>query len=59
MTSSSLTELLADLLSEYNDDAHHNYRIRSYEEAGVLTTDEGFIVYCYDGEFQVTVIRSK
>lgn len=32
---------------------------RSFEDAGVLTNDEGFIVYVDGREFQVTIVRSK
>lgn len=32
----------------------------SYEDAGVLTTDAGFIIYTQDGrQFQVTIIQSR
>lgn len=34
--------------------------VRSYEEAGVLTRDAGFIVSMEDGsEYQITVVRSR
>ena len=35
-------------------------RIRTYEEAGMLTRDAGIVVYLHDGtEYQVTVMRRR
>lgn len=35
-------------------------RIRTYEEAGMLTRDTGFVVYLDDGsEYQVTVLQRR
>jgi len=35
-------------------------RIKTYEEAGVLTTDPGLVVTMDDGaEFQVTIVQSR
>jgi len=34
--------------------------VQSFEEAGVMTSDDGFVVRLKDGsEFQVTVVKSK
>ena len=35
-------------------------RIRTYEEAGVLTRDAGLIIRMQDGsEFQITIVQSR
>ena len=34
-------------------------RVRTYEEEGVLTHDAGLVVTTSDGEFQLTIIRSR
>lgn len=44
-------------------DAEFPQRVRdiaTYQEAGILTTDKGFVITFDDGsEFQITIIRSK
>ena len=35
-------------------------RISSFDDAGILTTDEGLVLSMNDGtEFQITIVRSK
>ena len=34
-------------------------RIESFEEAGILTRDSGFILKTEEGEFQITIVRSR
>jgi hypothetical protein len=35
-------------------------RIRSFEEAGVITSNEGFVITFPNGEeFQITIVRSN
>ena len=43
-----------------NDDCPLVEGVTSYQDAGVLTSDEGFVVKMSDGaEYQITVVRSK
>ena len=34
-------------------------RVRTFEEEGVLTYDAGLVITTADGEFQVTIVRSR
>jgi len=34
-------------------------RVQSYADAGVLTTDAGFVIQMSNREFQVTIVRSR
>jgi len=34
-------------------------RIRTYEEEGVLTHNAGLVITTTDGEFQLTIVRSR
>ena len=60
ITESSLTELLADLLTSETDSSDCVARVTTYEEAGVFTNDAGLVVRMTDGkEFQITIKRSR
>ena len=34
-------------------------RVRTFEEEGVLTSDAGLVITTADGEFQLTIVRSR
>lgn len=52
-----MVELLRTLLEE---ELTEESRIQTFQEAGLLTRDEGLVVRLPDGnEFQITVIQSK
>jgi hypothetical protein len=34
-------------------------RVRTYEEEGVLTHNAGLVITTTDGEFQLTIVRSR
>ena len=34
-------------------------RVRTFEEEGVLTHDAGLVITTTDGEFQLTIVRSR
>lgn len=36
-----------------------DFKIQTFEEAGVLTRDAGFVLKISGREFQVTIVRSK
>jgi len=60
MTTADVAALIRDVIYE-NDDAYQAVSsIRSYDEAGVLTTDDGLVIRDNAGnEFQVTVVQSR
>jgi len=41
------------------DDLADVKRVRTYEEEGVLTHDAGLVITTTDGEFQLTIVRSR
>lgn len=48
------------VLLEHSDDTISFDSVRSYEDAGVLTTDRGLVVRLSNGqEFQITIVRSR
>jgi hypothetical protein len=52
--------MLRDLLeSDEVADDHGRMRVRSFEEAGVLSGKEGLVVRTKDAEFQITIVRSR
>jgi len=52
-----MVELLRTLLEE---ELTENSRIQTFQEAGLLTHDEGLVVRLPDrNEFQITVVQSK
>ncbi len=64
MTDHEFAQSLAQVLS--GEDADDEFpdpaigRIASFEKAGVLTRDAGFVVRLEDGsEFQITVVQSR
>lgn len=57
MTEKEVQDLLQMLLEE---ELSEGARVRSFEEAGVLTRDAGLVVRLPDGsEFQITIVRSR
>ena len=54
MTTTDLLDLLTDAIT----DEHPGARVRTYDEAGVLTRDKGLVVRLPGGgEFRITVQR--
>ena len=41
------------------DDLADVKRVRTFDEEGVLTRDAGLVITTADGEFQLTIIRSR
>lgn len=46
-----------DLYDAY--DVNYKISAKTFEEAGVLTRDEGLVVTVFGKEFQITIVRSK
>jgi hypothetical protein len=61
MTEEALEELLTQALEDFADenDEVPRLRIRTFEEAGVLTRNRGLVLRIDDAEFQVQVVRSR
>lgn len=53
MTITDLKELMRELLED------EGLKVTTYEEEGLLTWDEGFVVKTEDSEFQITIVQSK
>jgi hypothetical protein len=59
-TEADMRELLADLLLDDEDLAAGRRDVRSFEDSGLLTRNEGLVVRMEDGsEFQVTIVKSR
>ena len=62
MDEKNVVEILKDSLelSSMEDFEDIISRIASFSEAGLLTNDDGLVLYLNDGsEFQITVLRRK
>lgn len=64
MNTEEFAAALEDILDDLDPERDVLYddvtRVRSFEQAGVLTTDQGCVVTMRGGtEFHVTVVRSK
>jgi hypothetical protein len=56
MNEADIQEIIADAIIDRDEIK----RVQSFEEAGVLTTNNGLVVRTSDGsEFQITIIQSK
>ena len=62
-TDETLQNGLAALIRGEADDDEicwENMRVRTYEEAGVMTYDKGLVISLPDGtEYQITIIQSR
>ena len=65
MTEAQLREILAEALTLFEEQAQEAddpifFDSRSFEEAGILTANEGLLVRARDGsEFQLTIVSSR
>lgn len=55
MTTDEVATALADALDAVDGDVD----VKTYADAGVLTTDAGLVLTVGDAEWQVTVVRSR
>ena len=59
----TLQNALIDMMTQGYDDSDvcwESLRIRSYKQAGVMTTDKGVVVGLPGGtEYQITIVRSR
>jgi hypothetical protein len=61
-TEEELRDWLAETIFEatYGDVETDILRVRSFQEAGLLTSDEGLVLSFREGpEFQLTILRSR
>lgn len=50
----TIKELIRELLED------EGFEVETYEEAGLLTRDEGLVIKTEDGdEYQITIVKSK
>jgi len=55
-----LADALSELISPENEGNACITEVRTYAEAGVLTSDAGLVIRFDDGrEFQITIVRSR
>ena len=64
VTEDTLQEGLRELISEAADDSFgigwEAARVRTFEEAGVMTYNRGLVISLPDGsEFQLTIVQSR
>ena len=64
VTEYTLQEGLMELISEAADDSFgigwENARVRTFEQAGVMTYNKGLVISLPDGtEFQLTIVQSR
>lgn len=60
MNANDLSLLIQDLLLEEAQNDAPISRVESYEDAGILTNDEGLVVTIANGRsYQITIKRSK
>ncbi|MEN6385967.1 MAG: hypothetical protein ABFD79_12330 [Phycisphaerales bacterium] len=56
MNEADIQEIITDAISDQDGIT----RVRTFEEAGVLTTNNGLVIRTEDGsEFQITIIQSR
>lgn len=54
----NMQNILTDALEEYAKEAGTNFKIRTYEEAGLLTRDNGLVVEIEGSRFQLTIVKA-
>ena len=64
VTEDTLQEGLMELISEAADDSFgigwEDARVRTFEQAGVMTYNKGLVISLPDGtEFQLTIVQSR
>jgi hypothetical protein len=61
MSESDFASVVRAALDRYAEEEFGSnfFEVLSFEEAGVLTYNEGLVVACQEGTFQVTIVRSR
>ena len=64
VTEGTLQDGLMELISEATDDSFgigwEDARVRTFEDAGVMTYNKGLVISLPDGsEFQLTIVQSR
>jgi hypothetical protein len=56
MNEADIQEIITDAIADQDE----IIRVRTFEEAGVLTTNNGLVIRTSDGsEFQITIVQSR
>lgn len=53
-----MEDILTNALEEYAKEVGTKFKIRTYEEAGLLTRDNGLIVEVERSRFQITIMKA-
>lgn len=60
MSEREFTDVLQDALYSFIAEGHTITKIRTFQDAGLLTNNEGLVVTAEDGsQFQITVVQSR
>jgi|CXWL01.1.fsa_nt_gi hypothetical protein len=54
----NMQNILTDALEAYADEEGKTFKIRSYEDAGLLTRNTGLIVEVEGSTFQLTIVKA-
>lgn len=53
----NMQNILSDALSAYAEEAGKVFKVRTYEDAGILTRDKGLVVEVEGSKFQLTIVQ--
>ena len=53
----NLHNILMDALTAYAEEAGKDFKVRTYEDAGLLTRDKGLVVEVEGSRFQLTIVQ--
>ena len=54
----NMQNILTDALEAYADEAGKTFKIRTFEDAGLLTRDNGLVVEIEGSTFQLTIVKA-
>jgi hypothetical protein len=53
----NMQNILTDALATYADEAGKKFKVRTYEDTGMLTRDKGLVVEVEGSKFQITIVQ--
>jgi hypothetical protein len=56
-TTWNMENILTDALAAYAEEAGKAFKVRTYEDAGMLTRDKGLVVEVEGSKFQITIVK--
>lgn len=57
--SDELPDLVAEIVGEDEAEEAGNLRVKTFEDAMLMTNNAGLVVRIGDAEFQITIVRSR